>query len=374
MTELQYHALDASVDFNVKEFEQYFLQNEFNSSASDLSPVSFSPSLDSPQGSPSRDQNSPHEFIHLPALTSLPIPPLQPTLYNIEHNYIFEQEHAQSHIISIKDEDLNKSANSRKRKTATSRVQIPREELLKMTNKRETHSSLSTPENRPLTPEEDRMLKRQKRLIKNRESAQLSRLRKKIYIEELERKVYAISAENKALQDEVMYLRNMVKQLGATPPNMIPHQQQPSSSVNLFSPALTNKLHQKSVGTAGVCLLIILFSFGLFFNNVNDPTVDRPTFRRHEIPEVMPSKMRIGRSLKSLSESNDSDMDEDEGEVSKQIVQKNMSKSRKAITEEINEVEKALSSNWRTRVKQEVKSEPQEEEEDSIVYQSLLNN
>jgi len=163
-----------------------------------------------------------------------------------------------------------------------------------------------------------------------------------------------------------MYLRNMVKQLGVTPPTMIPTLQ-PASSVNLFSPVITNKLHQKSVGTAGVCLLIILFSFGLFFNNVNDPIVDRPTFRRQEIPEVMPSKMRTGRSLKSLSED-----DEDEEESSKQIVQKNMSTSRKAITDEINEVEKALASNWRTRVKKEVKSEHDMEE--PFLDQPLINN
>jgi hypothetical protein len=38
---------------------------------------------------------------------------------------------------------------------------------------------------RSLSPDEERQQKRQRRLIKNRESAQLSRLRKKIYIEEL---------------------------------------------------------------------------------------------------------------------------------------------------------------------------------------------
>jgi len=364
MTEVQYN-LDGQ--FSVKDFEQYFLQNDFSAS-SDLSPVSFSPSLDqiSPQGSPDREQASPPSYIDLPVLSIPPIPTIQPALYNIEpQNYIFEQE-PQSHIISIKDEDLAKQnavpTNSRKRKTVNSRVQIPREELLKMTShSKESSPPLTTPESRPLTPEEDRMIKRQKRLIKNRESAQLSRLRKKIYIEELERKVSLVSAENKALQDEVMYLRNMIKQLGGVtpPPGLFNTVPQNSPIPNMFSSVGTvSKFPQKNLGTAGVCLLIVLFAFGLFFNNTNDPVSDRPTFLRQPIPEVLPKL--TGRTLKSLS-SDDEESEEQPDDLATQLVQKTLSKARRAIAEEINQVELALSSNeWRAKVKQELESSDDE--------------
>ncbi len=56
------------------------------------------------------------------------------------------------------------------------------------------------------------------RLIKNRESAQKSRLRKKMYIEDLENKVKAVNAqneqlvqENNALKEEVNYLTRLIK-------------------------------------------------------------------------------------------------------------------------------------------------------------------
>lgn len=134
-------------------------------------------------------------------------------------------------------------------------------------------NSSSSSKSRSLSPEEERQLKRQKRLIKNRESAQLSRLRKKIYIEELEKKVThlatqnelltqqvnSFSVEKKKLTEEVLYLQNVVKS------------SQPSGSTSSESSTTNNSLvpvkrNPANLKAAGVCLLMVLFSFGLIFN------------------------------------------------------------------------------------------------------------
>lgn len=162
--------------------------------------------------------------------------------------------------------------------------------------------------NRSLTPEEERQLKRQKRLIKNRESAQLSRLRKKIYIEELEKKVTSLAAQNelltqqvnsisadkKKLSEEVLYLQNIVKSS-----SHLPHSE--SSSL------VPVKRNPSNLKAAGVCLLMVLFSFGLIFNaaqqqnNQNNQNGLNWTSlnRREEIAET-PSKELFTNPLPSV--------------------------------------------------------------------------
>lgn len=94
--------------------------------------------------------------------------------------------------------------------------------------------------------------------MKNRESAQLSRQRRKVYVEELEKKVAqlqrttdealkknaTLSKENVALREEVTRLTMQLKAA----------QGRPISS-------------SKSAKAAGVCLLVVLFSFGIIFNS-----------------------------------------------------------------------------------------------------------
>jgi len=152
---------------------------------------------------------------------------------------------------------------------------------------------------RQVAPEAEKQQKRQKRLIKNRESAQLSRLRKKLYIEELERKVTHLTTDNetltkqvnslngdkKRLSEEVVYLQNIIKQ-----------------SPELSAALATRKsgFQPKNMKAAGVCLLIMLFSVGLLFNQSKSPL---PFSRsaREEIPEVIPkSTLYTGRVLKSV--------------------------------------------------------------------------
>jgi len=147
------------------------------------------------------------------------------------------------------------------------------------------------------SPDDDRQLKRQKRLIKNRESAQLSRQRKKVYIEDLERKVVilteeketlikrnaSLTKENQSLREEVLQLKSNTGQLG-----------------NAAKKLATSR----SAKAAGICLMIVLFSFGLFFNTTQRGLVPfEPAIEG--IPEVVPQRANargFGRTLNAVNE------------------------------------------------------------------------
>jgi len=85
-------------------------------------------------------------------------------------------------------------------------VTLTREELLSFTSEQFEEFVSKITEVRELTPSESNELKRQRRLIKNRESAQASRQRKKSHIDELERRVKDLSEENHSLKDNVSTL------------------------------------------------------------------------------------------------------------------------------------------------------------------------
>ena len=105
-------------------------------------------------------------------------------------------------------------------------LDLSREELLNMTSDALEEYARRLASQRPLTTEEQKRFKRQRRLIKNRESAQLSRLRKKAYVDELEREIAqlkedrdaehrrAVAAERQAaaLHNEAEYLRSLLAQ------------------------------------------------------------------------------------------------------------------------------------------------------------------
>eukprot|EP01090_Pellita_catalonica_P018793 TRINITY_DN617_c0_g1_i1.p1 TRINITY_DN617_c0_g1~~TRINITY_DN617_c0_g1_i1.p1 ORF type:complete len:460 (-),score=75.11 TRINITY_DN617_c0_g1_i1:85-1464(-) len=116
---------------------------------------------------------------------------------------------------------------------------------------------------RNLSKEEEQVLKRQRRLIKNRESAQKSRLRKKRYVEELERKVQLMADENQRLNTANELLKEDVGYLAR-----IIRTKNPEMSEDVLK-----GLHRKSSASpksskaAGLCLLLVLCSFGIFFNS-----------------------------------------------------------------------------------------------------------
>lgn len=101
-----------------------------------------------------------------------------------------------------------------------------------------------------LTPEEERNMKRQRRLVKNREAAQLFRQRQKAYIQDLEKKVADLSAtnndhrarvellnsENKLIKEQLLYLRNFITQAVSFSFPKSPGSEGDSSPASLLGP------------------------------------------------------------------------------------------------------------------------------------------
>ncbi|XP_063106561.1 cyclic AMP-responsive element-binding protein 3-like protein 4 isoform X3 [Cavia porcellus] len=106
---------------------------------------------------------------------------------------------------------------------------------------------VSLPSHLPLTKAEEKVLKKVRRKIRNKQSAQDSRRRKKEYIDGLESRVAACSAQNQELQKKVQELErhnvSLVAQL---------------RQLQMLIAQTSNKAAQTST-----CLLILLFSLAL---------------------------------------------------------------------------------------------------------------
>eukprot|EP01090_Pellita_catalonica_P003967 TRINITY_DN1370_c0_g3_i3.p1 TRINITY_DN1370_c0_g3~~TRINITY_DN1370_c0_g3_i3.p1 ORF type:complete len:271 (+),score=36.96 TRINITY_DN1370_c0_g3_i3:46-858(+) len=125
---------------------------------------------------------------------------------------------------------------------------------------------------------EEKDFKRQRRLIKNRESAQLSRVRRKRRLQELEETVNMLqqenldlkgrlsssTSENNKLKEEVTRLNRLLESTKATPTTK-------SSMNKLWKAVSIQKTAPSAIRTAGVYLLVVLLSFGLFFHGGAGP-------------------------------------------------------------------------------------------------------
>ncbi|XP_030213819.1 cyclic AMP-responsive element-binding protein 3-like protein 4 isoform X1 [Gadus morhua] len=106
---------------------------------------------------------------------------------------------------------------------------------------------IALPNNLPLTKAEERILKKVRRKIRNKQSAQDSRRRRKEYIDGLEGRAAACSAQNKDLQRTVDHLEKHNRSLMAQLRRL---------------QSLIKQTVSKGAQTS-TCILIILFSLGL---------------------------------------------------------------------------------------------------------------
>ncbi|XP_069806009.1 cyclic AMP-responsive element-binding protein 3-like protein 4 isoform X2 [Dendropsophus ebraccatus] len=110
-----------------------------------------------------------------------------------------------------------------------------------------SQEGVALPNNLPLTKAEERILKKVRRKIRNKQSAQDSRRRKKEYIDGLESRVAACSAQNQELHKKVLELEkhniSLITQL---------------RKLQTLIKQTANKAAQ-----TGTCILILFFSLGL---------------------------------------------------------------------------------------------------------------
>uniref|UniRef100_A0A3Q0R4V5 Cyclic AMP-responsive element-binding protein 3-like protein 4 n=1 Tax=Amphilophus citrinellus TaxID=61819 RepID=A0A3Q0R4V5_AMPCI len=140
---------------------------------------------------------------------------------------------------------------------------FPELQLTEEEQKLLTQEGVSLPSNLPLTKAEERILKKVRRKIRNKQSAQDSRRRRKEYIDGLESRAAACSAQNKELQRTVEQLekRNM---------SLLAQLRQLQS--------LIKQTVSKGAQTS-TCLLIILVSLGLIILPSFSP------FSRHRVDD-----------------------------------------------------------------------------------------
>ncbi|XP_041087186.1 cyclic AMP-responsive element-binding protein 3-like protein 3 [Polyodon spathula] len=139
---------------------------------------------------------------------------------------------------------------------------------------------ISIPTHLPLTKSEERMLKRVRRKIRNKQSAQESRKKKKHYVDGLESRVAACTVQNQELQKKVNQLQKqnltLIEQLRKLQ-------------------ALVKQTTMKTT-TSSTCIMVFLLSFCLIvFPSVNPFGASGPQ------KELYTPSGVISRSLRSLS-------------------------------------------------------------------------
>jgi len=112
------------------------------------------------------------------------------------------------------EQDKQTANNSTKQSSASKKKVSTAKRPRDINAKSPTEEALAELESKkPATAEEDKELKRQRRLIKNRESAQASRERKKLYVKGLETRVEELSTENKSLNSKIQTLEEENRRL-----------------------------------------------------------------------------------------------------------------------------------------------------------------
>ncbi|XP_020832754.1 cyclic AMP-responsive element-binding protein 3 isoform X2 [Phascolarctos cinereus] len=140
---------------------------------------------------------------------------------------------------------------------------------------------LTLPETLPLTKAEERALKQVRRKIRNKQSAQESRRKKKVYVGGLESRVLACTAQNLELQKKVQFLEkqnlSLLDQL---------------KKFQALVAEMTTKPTSKST-----CIVVLLFSFCLFLF---------PAMYPSEIWGRQPAPTMLSRQIRSLPSDNHS--------------------------------------------------------------------
>ena len=156
------------------------------------------------------------------------------------------------------------------------------------------------PTHYPLTKHEERELKRIRRKIRNKISAQDSRKRKRVYMDGLEDRVKQCSDENTSLQKRIRLLetenKSLVSQLKRLQ-NLLTGQGSNSSAAAAAAAAAASAASASNATTSNTaqpatCLLVLMLSFALFLLPNLRPDSSKSLADRHS-PEMAQAMMKM---------------------------------------------------------------------------------
>lgn len=197
-----------------------------------------------------------------------------------------------SRVKKEKEEEENNSGSNNFDSSSydcNSSLIFSRAQLLKMTVDELDDRVRVVEEVRSLTSEEKKEIKKQRRMIKNRESAYASRVRQKQLVENMEEELNEIKKENEQLSKRVEDLEkenNQLKARLAAKENIGNSFSSTSSSLASFlsigSPSLksssSNIGMMDNVMQTSTSLFIVLLSFGLLFAQIQPDMLSQTTF------------------------------------------------------------------------------------------------
>eukprot|EP01121_Diplochlamys_sp_Union-15-3_P001961 TRINITY_DN11687_c0_g1_i1.p1 TRINITY_DN11687_c0_g1~~TRINITY_DN11687_c0_g1_i1.p1 ORF type:complete len:434 (-),score=84.18 TRINITY_DN11687_c0_g1_i1:58-1335(-) len=158
-------------------------------------------------------------------------------------------------------------------------VSLDRDTLLKISSKTLEERTKELNKIRKLTPSEQREVKRQRRLVKNREYAQASRVKKKVATLELKQQIDSLTVENNELKSNVYDLsvrlanleaENAMLKMALQGKQQVEFNSKVEPTVYEPVPQASSSTHVPlAVKTGSLCLLMIALCFTVFFNPLN---------------------------------------------------------------------------------------------------------
>ena len=161
-------------------------------------------------------------------------------------------------------------------KSKNESIIFTRNQLLQMTSEEFEDRVASIENKRALTSDEMNEVKRQRRLIKNRESANASRVRKRQQMETMDVEIKELQQRNLELQKRVELLEKENAELRKlAQQNTQTYQKDSDTSFldNILNSPIwfVGKITEEAPNvTTSACLFIFLLSFGIFFGSIGD--------------------------------------------------------------------------------------------------------
>jgi hypothetical protein len=220
-------------------------------------------------------------FLHSQPFNFASVPQAEPELKKAMTKRRRQQGAIEEVFSNPRDSKVQKMANN------NSPVLPSREEILEMSSKEFESRIEQLEHSHVFSNRELQDVKVYKRLIKNRESAQASRQKKKQVVRELEQRVIELEEENFKLRRSVtvtaaenIALKNELQLFKSrTNPSLNPTQINNNGQViPPFVPRITQNPH----ALRGMMMMVVLLSFGLLVGNVGFPM-----FNKNALPYVL---------------------------------------------------------------------------------------